>query len=117
MIRILLVLLLSFSNYGFAAQQSAEENQDASYSKVVTVHGMVCAFCASSLEKKFKEKSEVEKISVDLEKQKVKVKFKGNKSLDDEVLKEMISSSGFKVVSISSVSANEAKKLDARDKN
>lgn len=94
---IILTLLLASSVQAFAkADQKATEK----YSKVATVHGMVCAFCSNSLDKKFKKEKAIKKISVDLESKKVSVKFKKGKSISNKKLKKMITASGFKVVSI-----------------
>lgn len=104
MIKILLPLILfvSIQAYGKDAVQT--------YSKVATVHGMVCAFCSSSLEKKFNKEKAVETINVDLKNQKVSVKFKKGESLSNSKLKKMITSSGFKVVSIDDFKQNSSNK-------
>ena len=72
------------------------------YSKIITVHGMVCAFCSNSLEKKFKKEEAIDQVKVDLTSKKVSVLFKKGKSIEDKKLKEIITSSGFKVVTIES---------------
>lgn len=79
---------------------TANSVSDSEYSKEIAVNGMVCAFCASSLKKKFEKNKAVEKINVDLENKKVSVKFKDGKSMKDKELKKIITASGFKVVSI-----------------
>ncbi|MGH1467729.1 MAG: heavy-metal-associated domain-containing protein [Bdellovibrionales bacterium] len=97
---ILLTLLLTSSVHAFAKVDQSTQKASVNYSKVATVHGMVCAFCSNSLEKKFKKEKAVKNISVDLENKKVSVEFKKGKSISDEKLKKMITASGFKVVSI-----------------
>lgn len=66
----------------------------------VKVNGMVCSFCSTSIEKKFKEKSEVGEVKVDLETKMVTLKFASDKSLTDEQITEVIKKSGYAVVSI-----------------
>lgn len=106
----LITLVLAFSVPVLAKTDSSTiENAEVSYSKVATVHGMVCAFCSNSLEKKFKKEKEVESISVDLKNQKVSIKFKKGKSIKDSKLKKMITASGFKVVSIDDVKSTVKK--------
>ncbi len=78
-------------------------NNSIKYSKVITVHGMVCAFCSNSLEKKFKKEEAIDHVKVELKNKKVSVRFKKGKSIEDEKLKEIITSSGFKVMKIESV--------------
>jgi|FLYM01.1.fsa_nt_gi copper chaperone CopZ len=66
----------------------------------VKVNGMVCAFCANSIEKKFKKMSEVQGIKVDLDSKVVSIDFKDEKSLSDAKIKELIEASGYAVASI-----------------
>ena len=79
-----------------------DKNNNIEYSKVITVHGMVCAFCSNSLEKKLKKEEAIDQVKVELKNKKVSVRFKKGKSVKDKKLKEIITSSGFKVVKIES---------------
>lgn len=98
---ILMFLLVSFS---VSSEINSEDNlNDVSYSKVIIVHGMVCAFCSNSLEKKLKKEEAIDKVRVDLTNKKISVFFKKGKSIEDKKLKEIITSSGFKVVKIESI--------------
>jgi mercuric ion binding protein len=67
---------------------------------IVHVNGMVCAFCANGIEKTLKKQKEVESVEVSLETKKVTIVFKGKDSLKDEDLKQLITDSGYSVVSI-----------------
>ena len=107
MFKLLLPLMLTFS-----IQASAKAKKSPQYSKIATVHGMVCAFCSNSLEKKFKKNKAIKKISVDLKNQKVSIKFKKGKELSDKKISKMITASGFKVVSISDF--KEGKEIDKK---
>lgn len=78
-------------------------NDSIKYSKVITVYGMVCAFCSNSLEKKLKKEEAIDQVKVELKNKKVSVRFKKGKSVEDKKLKEIITSSGFKVVKIKSL--------------
>ena len=97
---ILISLLISFSI--FAKDNLNKDNRD--YSKIITVHGMVCAFCSNSLEKKLKEEEVVDQVKVNLTTKTVEVLFKKGKSIEDEKLEKIITSTGFKVVKIESLS-------------
>lgn len=66
----------------------------------VKVNGMVCSFCVNSIEKKFKEKSEVSEVKVDLDTKTVAIKYATDKQLTDEQIKDVIVKSGYTVVSI-----------------
>lgn len=67
--------------------------------KVIKVHGMVCAFCTNSIEKKFKKQKNVESVKVDLESKTVTLTLK-HQGMPDKEIKKLIKTSGFKSVSI-----------------
>jgi copper chaperone CopZ len=62
-----------------------------------TVHGMVCAFCATGIEKTFKKQPEVASVKVDLPKKLVTITTKPGKTLSDAKIKEVVSYSGYKM--------------------
>jgi len=61
----------------------------------VGVKGMVCAFCAQGIEKKFKAEPEVEKVQVSLENKFVKLTFKDGKRLPNEKITEILKDAGY----------------------
>ena len=83
-------------------KNDVKNNDSIGYLKIITVHGMVCAFCSNSLEKKLKKEEAIDQVKIELKNKKVSVRFKKGKSVKDEKLKEIITSSGFKVVKIES---------------
>jgi len=111
----IVIFTLLFSVHVFAQTESKKSSDKTEYSKEVTVNGMVCAFCANSLEKKFKKQKAVEKIKVKLENKKVSVKFKKGQSIKDKELKRIITSSGFSVVNIKSL--KQSKVSAVKEKN
>jgi periplasmic mercuric ion binding protein len=60
-----------------------------------TVNGMVCAFCATGIEKTFRRQSEVESVKVDLKEKLVTIKTKPGKTLSDAKVKEIVTYSGY----------------------
>lgn len=66
----------------------------------VKVNGMVCAFCAQGIKKKFTENPSVEKCEVDLDKKEVVVSLKKDKKISDEDIGKVIKESGFAVMGI-----------------
>lgn len=60
-----------------------------------TVNGMVCAFCATGIEKTFRKQSEVESVKVDLKEKLVTIKTKPGKTLTDAKVKEIVTYSGY----------------------
>ncbi|MDB5036922.1 MAG: heavy metal transporter [Bacteriovoracaceae bacterium] len=67
---------------------------------VVTISGMVCAFCAQGIEKKFKTEDSVKEIKVDLDQKKISLKLKDGKQLEDKRIIELVTDSGFNVKKI-----------------
>ena len=60
-----------------------------------TVNGMVCAFCATGIEKTFRRQPEVASVKVDLGKKRVTLTTKPRKTLSDEKIKEVVTYSGY----------------------
>ena len=81
----LLTIIISFA---FSASISAETIR-------TTVNGMVCAFCATGIEKTFRKQSEVESVKVDLKEKLVTIKTKPGKTLSDAKVKEIVTYSGY----------------------
>ncbi|MSO97481.1 MAG: heavy-metal-associated domain-containing protein [Rhodospirillaceae bacterium] len=67
---------------------------------VATVNGMVCAFCATGIEKSFKKQAAVADIKVDLEGRKVTVHTKPEVTLADDTVTKLITDAGYAVVGI-----------------
>lgn len=65
-----------------------------------TVHGMVCAFCATGIEKTFRKQPEVASVKVDLPKKHVVITTKPGQTLSDAKIKEVVTYSGYKMESI-----------------
>jgi len=61
------------------------------------VHGMVCAFCATGIEKTFRKQPEVATVKVDLPKKRVVITTKPGKTLSNEKIKEVVTYSGYKM--------------------
>ena len=60
-----------------------------------TVNGMVCAFCATGIEKTFRKQPEVATVHVDLPKKTVTITTKPGKTLTDAKVKEIVTYSGY----------------------
>ena len=60
-----------------------------------TVNGMVCAFCATGIEKTFRKQSEVATVKVDLPTKVVTITTKPGKTLSDAKIKEVVTYSGY----------------------
>jgi copper chaperone CopZ len=60
-----------------------------------TVNGMVCAFCATGIEKTFRKQPEVASVKVDLPKKQVVIKTKPGQTVSDTKIKEVVTYSGY----------------------
>lgn len=68
-----------------------------------SVNGLVCAFCATGIEKTFKAEPAVETVHVDLESKLVTITTKPKQKLDDTVVTKMITDAGYTVTGIERV--------------
>ena len=66
----------------------------------VKVNGLVCDFCARSLEKLFLKRADVEGIKVDLNKGMIKIAMKPGMTMDNKTLEKLIMDSGYNVTAI-----------------
>jgi cation transport ATPase len=62
-----------------------------------TVNGMVCAFCATGIEKTFRKQPEVATVAVDLPKKRVVITTKPGKTLSNVKIEEVVTYSGYKM--------------------
>lgn len=66
----------------------------------VSVKGMVCAFCAQGITKKFKGEPSVDKVDVSLEKKLVTIDLKDGKDISNEKIESILKESGYTVETI-----------------
>jgi mercuric ion binding protein len=62
-----------------------------------TVNGMVCAFCATGIEKTFRKQPEVATVHVDLPKKTVTITTKPGQTLPDAKIKQVVTYSGYTI--------------------
>ncbi len=67
---------------------------------LASVNGMVCAFCATGIEKSFQKQSAVESVKVDLEAKLVTLSTKQDATLDDKTIRRVIGDAGYAVTDI-----------------
>ena len=82
--RIMMLMTILVSLTGFAGEEIK-----------VGVKGMVCAFCAQGIEKKFNALPEVEKVEVSLQNKYVKLTFKEGQKLSNEKITEILKDAGY----------------------
>lgn len=101
----LAIALLSLPYIGFAT------------TTVLTVNGMVCAFCAQGIEKRLSKLPETKAVFVDLKKKIVAVEAKDGMTLDKQLLQNEIKDAGYDVTKIEDTARNlAAVKADAKAK-
>lgn len=86
----LMTLILVASNIAFAAEKNI----------TVNVKGMVCAFCAQGITKKFNSEPSISKVDVSLEKKVVKLSLKEGQDIPDSKIQGILTDSGFNVEKI-----------------
>ncbi len=79
----------------YAAEQLACSN-----AVNIKVNGLVCDFCARSVEKLFGAREEVAGIKVNLDVGQIDIDMKSGKSIDDQTLNKLIKDSGFDITNI-----------------
>ena len=79
----------------------------ASASQMVTVqvNGLVCDFCARSLEATFGKRPEVASIKVDLDTKLISIAMNEGQDIDDTTIRETVIDAGFEVVAIERAAA------------
>ena len=66
----------------------------------ISVHGLVCDFCARSIEKLFSKKESVKSIDVNLENMIITINLKKGKNLNNDIIRQLIKDSGYDVTEI-----------------
>mgnify|MGYP003385969618 CR=1 FL=1 len=79
----------------FAAEQAACADKVN-----IKVNGLVCDFCARSVEKLFGDRQEVAGIKINLDAGQIDIDMKAGKSIDDPTLNKLIKDSGFDITNI-----------------
>ena len=83
--------------------------------KKIEVLGMVCAFCAQGLEKRFKSEKNVKDVFVNLENYFVAIESKDGKVIDDKLITTIITEAGYDIKKIEVVSDSVSKIRDKYD--
>ena len=93
---ILLVLFFVILDYKVSLSETKIEEQTVR----VSVNGLVCDFCARSIEKLFSKKESVKSIDVNLENMIITINLKKGKKLNDDIVRQVIKDSGYDVTEI-----------------
>ena len=96
-LRIFMVLVLFNFVFNKGVKSKNKNDDNIVY---VSVNGLVCDFCARSIEKMFEKKEAVSRILVDLENMLITIFLKDNQKLNDETIIEIIKDSGYDVTEV-----------------
>ena len=89
------IILLFFTLITFKVTKSQERLENEVLS--ISVNGLVCDFCARSIEKLFSKKESVKSINVNLEQMLITISLKKGKSLNDDIITKVIIDSGYDI--------------------
>ena len=96
LLQIITVVIFTFIVNKEIKSQNKIENQILK----ISVNGLVCDFCARSIEKLFSKKESVESINVDLEKMLITIYLKKGKNINNTTVTMLIKDSGYDVTEI-----------------
>ncbi len=96
-LRIFMILVLFNFVFNKGVKSKNKNDDNIVY---VSVNGLVCDFCARSIEKMFEKKEAVSRILVDLENMLITIFLKDNQKLNDETIIEIIKDSGYDVTEV-----------------
>ena len=96
-LRIFMILVLFNFVFNKGVKSKNKNDDNIVY---VSVNGLVCDFCARSIEKMFEKKEAVSRISIDLENMLITIFLKDYQKLNDETIIELINDSGYDVTEV-----------------
>lgn len=85
-----------FGIFNLAVAHNHGESNEAS-EQVIYVKGMVCAFCAQGIERRFKGEPEISNINVELSDHKVTLSFNPGMSMDEKRIEKLLKAAGYSV--------------------
>jgi mercuric ion binding protein len=66
----------------------------------IRIDGMVCAFCAKGIEQLFTDETVVERVQVDIDQGQARITTKGDGTLSDARIKELVNEAGYDAATI-----------------
>lgn len=96
LLQTIMVVIFTFIANKEIKSQNKIENQILK----ISVNGLVCDFCARSIEKLFRKKESVESINVDLENMLITIYLKKGKNINNTIVTQLIKDSGYDVTEI-----------------
>ena len=98
--KLILLNLVLFLSIVLKLNQINSQENEKNEILYISINGLVCDFCARSIEKIFKKDESVSNIEVNLEKMLITIYVNENKILNDKTIKKLINDSGYDVTEI-----------------
>ena len=98
--KLILLNLVLFLSIVFKLNQINSQENENNEILYISINGLVCDFCARSIEKLFKKKSAVKNININLEEMLVTIFLKKGKTINNQIINQIIIDSGYDVKEI-----------------
>ena len=98
--KLILLNLVLFLSIVFKLNQINSQENENNEILYISINGLVCDFCARSIEKLFKKKSAVKNININLEEMLVTILLKKGETINNQIINHIIIDSGYDVKEI-----------------
>ena len=98
--KLILLNLVLFLSIVFKLNQINSQENENNEILYISINGLVCDFCARSIEKLFKKKSAVKNININLEEMLVTILLKKGETINNQIINQIIVDSGYDVKEI-----------------
>ena len=98
--KLILLNLVLFLSIVFKLNQINSQENENNEILYISINGLVCDFCARSIEKLFKKKSAVKNININLEEMLVTIFLKKGETINNQIINQIIMDSGYEVKKI-----------------
>lgn len=98
--KLILLNLVLFLSIVFKLNQINSQENENNEILYISINGLVCDFCARSIEKLFKKKSAVKNININLEEMLVTILLKKGETINNQIINQIIIDSGYDVKEI-----------------
>ena len=98
--KLILLNLVLFLSIVFKLNQINSQENENNEILYISINGLVCDFCARSIEKLFKKKSAVKNININLDEMLVTIFLKKGETINNQIINQIIMDSGYEVKKI-----------------
>src|SRR5690606_16022873 len=97
-----LITAPAYANHTTDAPQKIQAGSMNATGELITVdaNGLICDFCARTLEKIFMKQDEVAGIDVNLDHRKILISLKDGKTMDDATIQKLVTDAGYNIAGI-----------------